>query len=312
MKKQTSKKSVKNKAVVKKTLARKVKTPASKIKAVEAKSTVKEQVLPIVFTVITAAFLIAVIYLEIITLNIFTPTDILTKIQLSDILIGLTIYLKTSVDFAIFIGNLMASYHGWKNRISIEIGTAVGNALGTVIILAIWDFFKEIKLLLAAMILIAALVLLKLAEESLSHVKDQEVGAKERLLTIAKRIETVLSPINKFLHGGLKYIMPNLSMKPKLNLTFWGLLATSFTIPFILGLDDFAGYVPVFNIVNVFGFSIGVIVGHMILNIFLFISPANTIKAVKNPVVSVLGSLAFIGLAIWGFYEVFNILFLGH
>lgn len=271
-----------------------------------------EQIIPLAATVVTAVILIGVIYLEIITLNRFTPTDILTKVQWSDILIGLTIYLKTSVDFAIFIGNLMAAYPGWKNRISIEIGTATGNALGTIIILAIWDFFKEVKLLLAAMILIAALVLLKLAEESLSHVNDQEVGAKERLKTITKRIKTVLSPINKFLHGGLKYIMPNLSMKPKMNLTFWGLLATSFTIPFILGLDDFAGYVPVFNIVNVFGFSIGVIVGHMILNIFLFISPSNTIKAVKNPVVSVVGSLAFIGLAIWGFYEVFNILFLHH
>ncbi len=306
------KKKINKKAAVKKPIAGKTKTSVSKTKTKQVKSTTKEQIIPLVFTVITAVALIGVIYLEIITLNIFTPTDILTKIQLSDVLIGLTIYLKTSVDFAIFIGNLMAAYPGWKNRISIEIGTAVGNALGTIIILAIWDFFKEVKLLLAAMILIAALVLLKLAEESLSHVNDQEVGAKERLLTIAKRIETILSPINKFLHGGLKYIMPNLSMKPKMNLTFWGLLATSFTIPFILGLDDFAGYVPVFNIVNVFGFSIGVIVGHMILNIFLFISPSNTIKAVKNPVVSVVGSLAFIGLALYGIYEVVKILFLGH
>ena len=101
-------------------------------------------------------------------------------------------------------------------------------------------------------------------------------------------------------------------MKPKANMAIWGLLASSFTIPFILGLDDFAGYVPVFDIVNVFGFSIGVIVGHMILNIFLFISPKNTIKAVKNPVVSILGSVAFVALALWGFYEVYKILFLGH
>ncbi|HVF69098.1 MAG TPA: hypothetical protein VNA13_00890 [Xanthomonadales bacterium] len=304
------KKGATKKPLAKKNSASKARPKSNKTK--EVKSRTKEQVLPIIFTFVTAVALIGVIYLEIITLNIFTPTDILTRVLWTDVLIGLTIYLKTSVDFAIFIGNLMAAYPGWKNRISIEIGTAVGNALGTIIILAIWDFFKEVKILLAAMILIAALVLLKLAEESLSHVNDQEVGAKERLLRTAKRIETILYPINKFLHGGLKYIMPNLSMKPKANLTFWGLLGTSFTIPFILGLDDFAGYVPVFNIVNVFGFSIGVIVGHMILNIFLFISPNNTIKAVKNPVVSVVGSLAFIGLALWGFYEVFNILFLHH
>ncbi len=271
-----------------------------------------EQIIPLAATVVTAVLLIGLIYLEIITLNRFTPTDILTKVQWSDILIGLTIYLKTSVDFAIFIGNLMAAYPGWKNRISIELGTAGGNAMGTIIILAIWDFFKEIKLLLAAMILIAALVLLKLAEESLSHVFDEEVGATERLRRITRMIKNTLSPINKFLHGGLKFIIPNLSMKPKVNLSLWGLFVSAFTVPFILGLDDFAGYVPVFNIVNVFGFSIGVIVGHMILNIFLFISPKNTIKFVKNPIVAVIGSLAFIGLAVWGFYEVFNILFLHH
>src|SRR3989344_9571137 len=147
------------------------------------KSRVKEsamnQILPLAATVITAVALIFLIYLEIITLNKFTPTDILTRVQLSDVLVGLTIYLKTSVDFAIFIGNLMAAYPGWRNRISIEIGTAFGNALGTIIILAIWDFFKEVKVLLAIMILIAALVLLKLAEESLMHVDDEEEGARE-------------------------------------------------------------------------------------------------------------------------------------
>ena len=99
------------------------------------KSRIKEsainQILPLIATVITAVVLIFLIYLEIITLNKFTPTDILTRVQLSDVLVGLTIYLKTSVDFAIFIGNLMAAYPGWKNRISIEIGTAFGNALGT-------------------------------------------------------------------------------------------------------------------------------------------------------------------------------------
>jgi hypothetical protein len=285
-------------------------------KSSKAKNRIKqsttEQIIPITATVITAGVLILLVYLEISTLNLFTTTDILTRIHISDILIGLTIYLKTSVDFAIFIGNLMASYPGWKNRIAIEVGTATGNALGTMIILGIWNFFKEVEILLAGMILIAALVLLRLAEESLEHVNDQEESSKKRLKAISKLLEKILKPINKFFHGGLKYIIPNLSMKPRTNMAIWGLLASSFTIPFILGLDDFAGYVPVFDIVNVFGFSIGVIVGHMILNIFLFISPKNTIKAVKNPIVAVIGSLAFIGLAFWGFYEVYKILFLGH
>lgn len=276
------------------------------------KNQTKNQLIPLVLTVVTAGVLIALVYLEVLALNKIVPENIHKKVQISDVLVGLTIYLKTSVDFAIFIGILMAGYRGVKNRIAIEIGTAAGNALGTILILAVWDFFKEVKPLLAIMIFVAALVLLKLAEESLEHIKDEEKGAQIRLKKLSGQITTVLSPINKFFHRGLKYIIPNLSMKPKKNLSFWGLIGLSFTIPFILGLDDFAGYVPVFNVVNVLGFSIGVILGHMVLNVFLFLSPKTTIKTVKNPVVSVLGSIAFIGLALWGFYEVYKILFLHH
>lgn len=274
------------------------------------KNTTKEQLVPILLTIVTAGVLILLIFLEVSILNKLIPEKIHSKIQISDVLVGLTIYLKTSVDFAIFIGNLMASYKGLKNRIAIEIGTAAGNAFGTILILAIWDFFKEVKPLLAAMIVIAALVLLKLAEESLEHIKDEEKGSQMRLQNMSNQISRVLSPINNFNHKFLRFIVPNLSMKPKKNLSFWGLIGLSITIPFILGLDDFAGYVPVFNVINVFGFSVGVILGHMVLNIFLFLSPKTTIKVVKNPVVSIVGSIAFIGLALYGFYEVYKILFL--
>ena len=82
----------------------------------------------------------------------------------------------------------------------------------------------------------------------------------------------------------------------------------SFSVPFILGLDDFAGYIPLFNIVNVLGFATGVFIGHMALNIALFISPQTTTRIVKNPVISFLGSLAFIGIAIWGFVEAWHLI----
>ncbi|MEY3197778.1 MAG: hypothetical protein RL023_455 [Candidatus Parcubacteria bacterium] len=80
-------------------------------------------------------------------------------------------------------------------------------------------------------------------------------------------------------------------------------MVSSFSVPFILGMDDFAGYVPLFNIVNVFGFGIGVFLGHTILTCFLFISPSKTVQVIKNPVIAILGSLAFIGIAIRGFYD---------
>src|SRR3990167_10498135 len=91
----------------------------------------KSQILPIFLTLVIFLILVGVLYGEIFLLNKVTFIDISTHFRITDILIGLVIYLKTSIDFAIFIGNLMRRFPGWKNRISIEIGTAVGNALGT-------------------------------------------------------------------------------------------------------------------------------------------------------------------------------------
>lgn len=274
-----------------------------------------KQILPIILTFVIFVFLCLLIYLEIKTLNNIQPACrknsecISTEVFLSDILIGVTIYLKTSVDFAIFIGNLMKNYNSWKDRIGIEIGTAVGNALGTIIVLAIWSFFKEITWLLAIMIFVAALVLLKLAQEGLEHVKESNTHSSDFSYLIAQKIEKILNAINSRTDVLLSKIIPNLSMKPKLGLSFLGLFFVSFTVPFILGLDDFAGYVPVFNIVNVFGFSIGVLLGHMILNLCLFMSPKTTISVVKNNYVSLLGSIAFVLLSFWGLYEVFRLIF---
>lgn len=248
----------------------------------------------------------------ILLLNKFTISDIVLQLHWGDVLVGLTIYLKTSVDFAIIIGNLMARYGGMKNRIAIEIGTAVGNASGTLIVLTLWNFFRDIEWLLALMIFIAALVLFKLAEEGLTHAKEGNATVAPVIRTFTRRFEYILKKFNSLVEPFLKYVIPHAGMKPAANLTFMGLFAASFTIPFILGLDDFAGYVPLFSIVNVFGFAVGVFLGHMLLNMALFIAPDKTIKAVKNPIISLTGSVVFVGLGLWGLYEVGKIIFSVH
>ena len=274
------------------------------------KTLLSHQAIPLALTFVVCGLLILAIYAEVVVSNIFTRIDILRKIHFSDILIGMTIYLKTSVDFAIFIGNLMTRYHTWKYRIAIEIGTAVGNALGTAVVLFIWNIFREVEIVLAIMIIIASFVLLKLAEEGLEHIKEYSVTLPNWLNQSSRTFEHLLKNFNKLGQPVLKFVIPNLSLKPKKGLTFIGLLGFSFTVPFILGLDDFAGYVPLFNIVNVLGFSIGVLVGHMILNILLFISPVKTVKIVKNPYIAFGGSIIFVGLAVLGFYEVWKMIFI--
>lgn len=267
------------------------------------------QVIPLSLAVIVLIGLSILLWSVIKTLNLFPVTDKVSPIlHWSDVLIGAAIYLKTSVDFAIFMGRLMTTNPGWKNRIAIEIGTALGNALGTVLILILWVFFKEIHWLLAIMILIAALVLFELAYGGLEHLENWEgEGSAKRLMYLA--LDKFLSAILKFTRPLTSRILPDLGQKLKgeVNLPWKKLLWFSFTIPFLLGLDDFAGYVPLFNIVNVFGFSVGVLAAHTLLNLALFINPRATTKVVRNAWVSFLGSLAFIFLAIWGIIEALKI-----
>lgn len=262
------------------------------------------QVLPILVAIITFVGLSALLYFEIFVLNMFPGQKILFDINLADVLVGLTIYLKTAIDFALLIGILMDKFPGVKNRFAIEVGTAFGNAMGTIAVLVIWYFFKEITWLLALMVGFASLVLFKLAQASLEHTEIKD----KNLIPVVDFLNTILSPINKITKPVISKVIPDFKFDSSKVKSIWALFLTSFSIPFILGMDDFAGYVPLFSVVNVVGFSIGVFLGHAILNIFLFLNPKKTIEIIKNPIISVIGSIAFVGLAVWGFYEVFHIL----
>lgn len=271
------------------------------------------QVIPLVLTGVVFTIGIGLLFVEILLLNHFVVAreSIIPQLRLGDILIGLTIYLKTSIDFAIFIGRLMNKFPGWKNRIAIEIGTALGNILGTLLILLIWDLFREVRFLMALMITVASLVLLRLAEDGFEHIKDEKGKYKIKFGGLEIWLEKILHSINTLVAPVLSILIPHTNIQESKAKTFWGLFVVAFSVPFILGLDDFAGYIPLFNVVNVFGFATGVFLGHMILNLALFLHPSFTIRAVKNPIISFLGSLAFIGLALWGFYEAAHLIGFG-
>jgi hypothetical protein len=272
------------------------------------KGYLRDQTIALSCTILTCVVLIGLVWLEITGLNHVTSEKISLGVHWPDILIGATIYLKTAIDFAIFIARLMAKNPGLKGRIGIEVGTALGNGVGTMAILLVWAFFREVNWLLAIMVFVAALVLVRLAQDTLVHT-DVEVR-NNRFEKITNHFEKALNAFNKVTKPLLSRIVPSQSLEVKHKKAFISLLIMAFTVPFILGLDDFAGYVPIFDLVNVFGFIIGVLLGHMILNIALYISPNKTIKAVKNPIIALLGSVAFILLAGWGFIEAFKLLFL--
>ncbi len=270
------------------------------------------QAIPLGLTVVIMSALIGILAALISGLNLLPlGQPILLAIRPIDVIIGVTIYLKTAIDFAIFMGRLMAVYPGWRNRVALEIGTALGNALGTIIVIILWTFFRNIDLLLALMVFLASLVLFELAHGGMEHIAHWEgSGGVKRFLY--KITHLFLDVVLKIVGPIVRRVLPDVGSKLKgvEGLSWKGLAVLSFSIPFILGLDDFAGYVPLFNIVNLFGFSVGVILAHTLLNIALFISPAHTIKVVKNEYVSYFGTIAFIGLAVYGLLEVAKIL--GH
>lgn len=258
------------------------------------------QLVPLLLTVLTFLLLSLLLLGFIHLLNLLPITDkILPVLRIVDIGVGLTIYLKTSIDFAIFMGNLMHHNPGTKNRIAIEIGTALGNFVGTLLVLIIWTFFKEVQLLMVLMIFIASLVLFQMAEEGLTEysITNDQHSIIRTLLNILRSFNNLFRPV-------LSFIIPHSSVDGAAKKTFLALLGFAFTVPLILGLDDFAGYIPLFNIVNVFGFAVGVFLGHMLLNIALFANPQTTTKIVRLPIILLLGSIAFVGIALWGWVEI--------
>ncbi len=274
---------------------------------------------PILISISAFCVFVALLFIEITILNQlgFVSEKISLDIKIEDVLVGFLIYIKTSIDFAIFISILMSKYPGLKNRLAIEVGTGFGNVLGTMVVLAIWIIFKEIAILLGIMVLVASLVLLEMADGAVEHLNevdhDQTDGVKveQWQKNVAKYIHTLLKPILFFISPVLGKVMPKISMsenKTDIKKSFWGLFLVSMSVPFILGLDDFAGYVPAFTVVKVFGFGVGVILGHSLLNVALFTNPKFTIRLVKNPNVALIGAAAFIGLAIYGLIEAGKIL----
>jgi hypothetical protein len=268
------------------------------------------QFVPLSLTGIIFGILVIILYFFINFLNLIPfATPIVLVPRPVDIVVGMTIYLKTAIDFAIFMGRLMDKNPGWKGRIAIELGTALGNAAGTLVVIALWVLFKEIDILLALMVFLASLVLFELAHGGMEHLAHWENQSFVKRY-VYKGLHVFLDTVLRFIEPLLRKVLPDLGAKLKGvgNLGWQPLFMFSMSVPFILGLDDFAGYVPLFNVINVFGIAIGVFAAHTLLNVALFISPPVTIKAVKNEYISFVGTLAFIGLAFYGFYEVFRII----
>ena len=267
-----------------------------------------QRVLPILLTILIFFILSTILYgilLILDSLNLSFP--VILDFRRREVLFGIAVYLKTAIDFAIYIGNLMDTNPGWKKRIAISLGTALGNAFGTFFVLIVWTLFKEVPLLMVILIFIASVILLRMAEESLEEFLKQKKSFI-KLKTPVSLLQGQLNFVNHLFRPILRFFVPNLNLTRTKKLSFANLIVFSFTIPFILGFNGFSAYIPIFVYVNVFGFTLGILLGHMLLTIGLFSLPKKTITIVKHPIVLIGGGLVFIALGLYGFFETFKIL----
>ena len=268
------------------------------------------KIVPLFFAIVTFLVLSTVLYGILLFLSSLPLNyPIILDFRRREVLIGIAIYLKTAIDFAILMGNLMHTNPGWKKRIAIGLGTAIGNAFGTFSILVIWTLAKEFRILVIVFIFVSSAILLRLAEESFEEfLKQRKSFIKINIRKPVSLLQNQLDFVNRIFRPILKFFVRDLDLTKTKKLSFANLVIFSFTIPFILGFNDFSAYIPLFAYINVFGFTLGILLGHTLLTIGLFAFPKKTIVFVKHPIVLIWGGLAFIGIAVFGFWQVIKIL----
>lgn len=240
---------------------------------------------------------IALSYCLIVFLNTF-GLDLSTSFDVKLALLGMTIYLKTAVDYAIFVSRLMNNNLGLVPRIAMNAGTSLGAFIGVTMVFIIWAFFNQVPILMFIMLVIAGCILLELGEGSEEHYKELPEKIKKPVRLFFK----ILSPVYK----KIIFFLPDFSTNDKKR-TFWNLFFYSAIIPFILGIDDLAGYMSLMTPTNVFSFLCGIYIADSIIDAFLFMKPEITIKIIKNKWISFIGAIFFITLGLLSFYHAFLI-----
>lgn len=222
-------------------------------------------------------------------LNTVGPGNILIQFTWGQFLIGMLIYLKTAVDYAIFVGLLMDKNPGTPKRIAMNAGTSTGAFIGVTAIAVLWYFFKEIHWLMFILLFVSAGILFSLGDASQEYFEKVDKRLRYPLELFFK----ITRPLVKV----LTFFLPEGEIKPK-SMGTKKLFFFSGVLPFVLGSDDLAGYMVLLSPINIFSILLGIYFADAVIDIALFYNHKWTVKAVKNKWISYLGALFFIGLGI--------------
>ena len=155
-------------------------------------------------------------YLLIIWLNKL-GLNLSTDFDFKLVALGMTIYLKTAVDYAIFVSRLMNNNRGLMPRIAMNAGTSLGAFVGVTSVFILWAFFNQIPALMFIMLILAGCVLFELGEGSEEHYSELPEKIKKPVRTFFN----VLSPIYKRVIFFLPDFSTNNKKRPFWNLFFY-------------------------------------------------------------------------------------------
>ncbi len=260
----------------------------------------KKQLLPITISFGLFGVFVACTYVVIKLLNLGFTNKLSLEIVFVEVLLGVFIYLKTAVDYALFVGSLMENNNGIKKRIAMNAGTSIGCFLGVTIIAVLWTYFKEIHWLMGILLVIAGMILFKLGDGSRQHFEELHPHLKWPLEVFFKITRPVVRVFTFF--------MPNTELQSGVS-GAWQLFFLSMIVPFALGADDLAGYMVLLTTTNFFSLLIGIYLGDAIIDVMLFANQELTVKIVKNKWVSYLGALTFIGLGVLSIIHAYHLFF---
>ncbi len=267
-----------------------------------------QKAIPVVLVILTFFALSTLLYgILLILSSLSLNYPIILDFRRREPLIGIIVYLKTAIDFTIFMGALMHTNPGWKKRVAIGLGTGLGNAFGTFLILTIWTVARNFTPLIVIFTFLSSIILLRLAQESFEEFLKQRQSFIKLKMPVSL-LQDQLNLVNKLFRPILKFFVKDLNLTKTKKLSFINLVTFSFTIPFVLGFTDFSAYIPLYRYINVFGFTLGILLGHTLLTIGLFVLTKQIVSLTRHPVVLIGGGLAFVAIGLFGFTEAIRVI----
>ncbi|MEI7578463.1 MAG: hypothetical protein WCJ58_00310 [bacterium] len=236
-------------------------------------------------------------------MNPFASDPIELKLHFSSMAVGFFLYFVTAVDYALIVGRMQAANPGIKARFAMNVFTCIGCFIGVTVVLFLWGFAKEVSWLILPLLIFAGSVMIKLAYEGRGYFEKSKSVPFFIRIPLARLLKIFF-----YFSKPLTFWIPELGSPNVQKMRIRNLAKWAFLLPFIIGLDDFVGYMGAMTIYNVFSLLFGIYLADIVIDLLIFISPKFTKKVVQSALLSLLAAFAFLYLAYKSYSESYHLL----